>query len=76
MSIDKELKEKIKQSQKESGFSIAGFSRREFAIMAVICQEVLLDEELLERVNPLSRFKGLDLELSALAEKLNDFLDV
>lgn len=73
--MDKELQEKILESRNERGFSIEGFSRREFAIMSIICQEVLLDDGLLEAVNPLSKFKGHELELSALAEKLNDFLD-
>lgn len=44
--------------------------------MLLICQEVLLNEELLEEVNPLGKFKGHELELTALAEKINDFLDV
>lgn len=74
--MDKELAEKIRESREERGFSVEGFSRREFVIMMIICQEVLLDEELLETVNPLSKFKGHDLELSALAEKINDFLEV
>ena len=51
--MDKELAQKIKDSREESGFSISGFSRREFAIMAIICQEVLIDDDLLESVNPL-----------------------
>lgn len=76
MNISKALKDKIAQSKKEKGFSIEGFSRRDFAMMAVICQAVLLDEDILEQVNPLSRFEGLDLELSALGEKINEFLDV
>lgn len=74
--MDKELAEKIKQSREERGFSVEGFSRREFVIMSLICQEVLLDEGLLEAVNPLSKFKGHELELSALSDKLNDFLDI
>jgi len=70
------LKDKIKESQNESGFSIKGFSRREFGMMAIICQTVLEDDSLLEEVNPLGKFEGLDHELSTLLEKLNDFLDV
>lgn len=76
IEFDKELAEKIMESRAESGFSIMGFTRRDFAMMAVICQEVLLDEELLEKVAPLTRFKGHPFEIPALTDKINDFLDV
>lgn len=74
--MDAETQRRIKESRAERGFSVEGFSRREFVIMLLICQEVLLNEELLEEVNPLAKFKGHELEISALAEKINDFLDV
>ena len=74
--MNKKLKDRLAQAQSETGFSIKGFSRRDFAIMAIICQEVLLDEDLLETVAPLSKFDGIDTELTGLAEKINDFLDV
>lgn len=74
--MDKGLKQKIEKSRAERGFSVEGFSRREFGIMLLICQEVLLDDDLLEAVNPLSKFKGHELELPALATKINEFLDI
>lgn len=74
--MDAETQRRIKESREERGFSVEGFSRRDFVIMLLICQEVLLNEELLEEVNPLGKFKGHELELTALAEKINDFLDV
>lgn len=74
--MDKELAEKIKESREERGFSVEGFSRREFVIMMVICQKALADDELRESVNPFTEFKGLDLELDALLEKINDFIDL
>ena len=74
--MDTATQQKIKESCEERGFSVEGFSRREFVIMLLICQEVLLDDDLLESVNPLSKFKGHELELSALAEKINGFLDI
>lgn len=73
--MDEALKAKIAESQAESGFSVKGFSRRDFGIMLLICQDVLLDDDLLEKVNPLSKFKGHPLELSALTDKINTFLD-
>ena len=74
--MDAITKEKIKMAGEESGFSVQGFSRRDFGIMLLICQDVLLDEELLATVNPLAKFKGHELELTALSEKVNEFLDV
>lgn len=74
--MDKITKQKIEAASAESGFSVEGFSRRDFGMMLLICQDVLLDEDLLEKVNPLSKFKGHDLELTALTEKINTFLDV
>jgi hypothetical protein len=74
--MDTATQQKIKESREERGFSVEGFSRREFVIMLLICQEVLLDDDLLESVNPLSKFKGHELELSALSEKINGFLDI
>lgn len=74
--MDVETKRKIQDSRKERGFSVEGFSRREFVIMLLLCQEVLSNEELLEEVDLLSKFKGHELELSALNEKITNFLDV
>lgn len=74
--MDKETQSKLSESRQEKGFSVEGFSRREFGIMLIICQEVLLDENLLEAVNPLAKFKGHELELTALSDKINNFLDL
>jgi hypothetical protein len=74
MKVDIETKRLIEESMKEKGVSVKGFSRREFAIMLYICQAVFNDDDILDEVNPFHRFKGLDLELPALAEKIDKFL--
>lgn len=74
--MDKELAAKIAESRTETGVTIGNMSRRELVIMMVITQKALLDDEIREQVDPFvdSGFKGLDLELDALLEKLTEFL--
>lgn len=72
--MDKETRMKQAASREEAFCGIP-FSRREFSMMAIIAQAALSDADILYSIAPMTRFKTDEEELSALGEKLNEFLD-